>query len=188
MFDVQVKTESSVNRASTQVVGVVIGALAVAVGSHLSVPIPGTPVPMTFQVPMIILVGALLGPKLGALSMGLYLTMGAAGLPVFSPFGAPGFARLIGPTGGYLLAYPVAAALMGSIAGKDFSWAKLSLGGLAAMAAIHLGGIAQLTILTGEAGTAVLLGSLPFLAGDLLKTAFVVLVLRKLHGMRGAQL
>src|SRR5881396_1209254 len=88
---------------------VVVGAVLVALAAQVAVPLPGTPVPMT-----LLLVGGLLGARLGALSMIAYLAMGAAGLPVFTPT-VPllGFARLLGPTGGYLLAYPVAAWVTG---------------------------------------------------------------------------
>src|SRR5207249_567791 len=89
---------------------VVLGAVLVALAAQVAVPLPGTPVPMTLQPMAVLLVGGLLGARLGALSMILYLAMGAAGLPVFTPT-VPllGVARLFGPTGGYLLAYPVAA-------------------------------------------------------------------------------
>src|SRR5438128_12621828 len=88
---------------------VVLGALLVAAAAQVAIPLPGTPVPMTLQPLAVLLVGGLLGRWLGAASLLFYLALGAAGLPVFTPVGLPGFARLIGPTGGYLLAYPVAA-------------------------------------------------------------------------------
>src|SRR6266481_22955 len=95
---------------------VVLGALVVAGAAQVSVPLPGTPVPMTLQPMAVLLVGGLLGARFGALSMILYLAMGAAGLPVFTPT-VPlfGIARLLGPTGGYLLAYPVAAWAVGAL-------------------------------------------------------------------------
>src|SRR5213592_4365721 len=89
---------------------VVLGAILVAAAAQVALPLPGTPVPFTLQPLAVLLVGGLLGARFGALSLILYLAMGAAGLPVFTPT-VPlfGIARLLGPTGGYLLAYPVAA-------------------------------------------------------------------------------
>src|SRR5256714_3890691 len=92
-----------------RVAAVVLGALVVAAAAQVAVPLPGTPVPMTLQPLAVLLVGGMLGPGLGAASLMLYLALGAAGLPVFTPIGLPGVARLIGPTGGYLLSYPFAA-------------------------------------------------------------------------------
>src|SRR6266581_3428914 len=89
----------------------------VAAAAQVAVPLPGTPVPMTLQPLAVLLVGGMLGPGLGAASLILYLVLGALGLPVFTPYGAPGIARLVGPTGGYLLAYPVAAFAVGNLAG-----------------------------------------------------------------------
>src|SRR5437764_2006189 len=98
----------------TRVLAVVSGAVLVALAAQVSLPLPGTPVPMTLQPMAVLLVGGLLGGPLGALSMILYLAMGVAGLPVFTPtVPLVGFARLLGPTGGYLLAYPVAAWVVG---------------------------------------------------------------------------
>src|SRR2546427_8435168 len=119
-----------------------------------------------------------LGPALGAASMILYLALGAAGLPVFTPYGLPGLARLFGPTGGYLIAYPVAAFAVGKLAGDGRGWGRLALALLAGLALIHLGGLAQLLILTGRAASAVRLGTLPFVIGDLLKLGSALLVLR----------
>src|SRR5437762_6467743 len=99
-----------------RVAAVVLGALVVAAAAQVAVPLPGTPVPMTLQPIAVLLVGGLLGGPLGALSMILYLAMGAAGLPVFTPtVPLVGVARLFGPTGGYLLAYPIAAYAVGAI-------------------------------------------------------------------------
>src|SRR6059036_4061572 len=94
---------------------VALGAVLVALAAQVSIPLPGTPVPMTLQPMAVLLVGGLLGARLGGLSMILYLAMGAAGLPVFtpSPLLLPGIARLFGQTGGYLLAYPIAAYATG---------------------------------------------------------------------------
>ncbi len=159
-------------------IAVVLGAALVAAAAQVAVPLPGTPVPMTLQPLAVVIVGGLLGPGLGALSLILYLGLGAAGLPVFTPFGLPGFARLLGPTGGYLLAYPVAAAAVGRIASAHAGLARLALAPLAGLVLIHLGGLAQLSILTGDLSVAARFGTIPFLLGDLLKLVLAVLVLR----------
>ncbi len=192
---------------------VVLGALIVAAAAQVSIPLPGTPVPMTLQPMAVLLVGGLLGAPLGALSMILYLAMGAAGLPVFTPtVPLVGVARLFGPTGGYLLAYPVAAYAagwfsdparkrgenqdswapnrkqqVGSVSvnpglapGVREPWVRAALGVVAGLVLIHLGGLAQLAILTGNISAAARFGTVPFLLGDLLKIALLVPVLTKL--------
>ena len=85
----------------------------VAVCAHVSVPLPFTVVPLTLQTFAVILVGMLFGPVVGFSSMVLYLAEGATGLPVFSPQGLGGVAQLVGPTGGFLISYPIAAACAG---------------------------------------------------------------------------
>jgi len=161
--------------------GVVIGALLVALAAQVAVPLPGTPVPMTLQPMAVLLVGGLLGARLGALSMILYLAMGAAGLPVFTPtVPLVGFARLFGPTGGYLLAYPVAAWAVGTVVRDGSRVWRVACGVLAGLVLIHLGGLAQLAILTGSISGAARLATSPFLLGDLLKLVILVPVLTQL--------
>ena len=157
---------------------VVLGAALVAAAAQIAIPLPGTPVPMTLQPLAVLMVGGLLGRWLGASSLLVYLALGAAGLPVFTPVGLPGIARLIGPTGGYLLAYPVAAFAVGALAGDGARTARLALAALVGIVLIHLGGLAQLLLLTGSVGGALRLGTLPFLVGDLIKVAVAVLVLK----------
>lgn len=157
---------------------VALSAVAVAVAAQLSVPLPGTPVPLTLQPLAVLVVGGLLGPALGASSLILYLALGAAGLPVFTPFGAPGLARLLGPTGGYLLAYPVAAFAVGRLVGDGRRVGRVALAAFAGLLLIHLGGLAQLVLLTGSARLAARLGTFPFLVGDLGKLAIAVLILK----------
>jgi biotin transport system substrate-specific component len=93
----------------------VIGATAfVAACAHISLPLPFTPVPLTLQNFAVILVGMALGPIAGFSAMVLYLAEGALGLPVFTPSGGPaGIAHLLGPNGGFLFSYPLAAATAG---------------------------------------------------------------------------
>lgn len=158
---------------------ILAGVVLVTAGAQAAVPLLGTPVPLTLQVPAVLIVGGLLGPRLGAVSMVVYLALGAAGLPLFAPTGVPGFARLIGPTGGYLLAYPLAAALVGRLSVDGRSWAGLALGLVAGLVAIHAGGVAQLAILTGDASAALALGSFPFLLGDVLKLLVAGVIVRR---------
>ncbi len=154
------------------------GALAVALAAQFAAPLPGTPVPMTLQPLAVLLVGGLLGPRLGALSLVLYLGMGAAGLPVFTPVGLPGFARLLSPTGGYLLAYPLAAAATGLVAARG-GWRDVTLAALAGLVLIHTGGLAQLAILSGDPSAAFAAAVAPFLVNDLVKLGIAALVLRR---------
>src|SRR5689334_4717400 len=177
-------------------VAVVLGAILVAAAAQVAVPLPGTPVPFTLQPLAVLLVGGLLGARLGALSMILYLAMGAAGLPVFTPT-VPiyGIARLFGPTGGYLLAYPIAAWAVGALVspgrgpGARAPWVvQVALGVLVGIVLIHLGGLAQLAIITGTIAGAAQLATWPFLLGDLLKIAVLVPVLARLTPTTRARL
>ena len=104
--------------------------LLTALSAQIAIPLSFTPVPITGQTFGVLLTGALLGPRLGAAAMVLYLLEGGAGLPFFAG-GAGGAARLAGPTGGYLLSYPFAAALVGWLAVRG--WDRRPLPMLAAM-------------------------------------------------------
>jgi biotin transport system substrate-specific component len=156
-------------RARVTALGVLGFAVALAAASQVAIPIPGTPVPMTLQPLVVALAGLWLGPAAGTTSMALYIAAGVAGLPVFTPMGAPGFARLLGPTGGYLWAYPVAAFVAGLIATNRRTFLVRALAAAAAFVVIHVGGFVQLVALTGSAERAVALGTAPFLLLDLLK-------------------
>jgi biotin transport system substrate-specific component len=97
---------------------IVIGLAATAVvaaAAHVAVPLPFTPVPLTLQPLAVLGVGLALGPVAGFLTMLAYLAEGALGLPVFSPTGPGGLLQLFGPTGGYLMAYPLVAAITGGL-------------------------------------------------------------------------
>ena len=134
---------------------------------------------MTLQPLAVLAVGGVLGARLGAAALVLYLALGALGLPVFTPMGPPGAARLLGPTGGYLLSYPIAAAVTGWLAARHFAppIVRVLLACAAGMVLIHVGGSAQLAILTGDIGAATRVGLVPFLTGDLLKIGIAALVI-----------
>lgn len=160
-----------------QVVAVFAFAVLTAIGARLSVPIPGTPIPFTLQPVAVLLSGLLLGGVLGTSSQLAYLALGAAGLPVFAAGG--GLAYLGGPTGGYLMAFPLAAGIAGLIASNDSGVVRVVLGGIAGLFIIHLGGASWLSLqpwVTGGSVAAFELTFLPFLVGDLLKVALVAVV------------
>jgi biotin transport system substrate-specific component len=152
-------------------IGVIGFAATLALAAQATIPIPGTPVPFTLQPLVVILAGFWLGPRAGAASMALYLAAGAAGLPVFSPVGVPGVARLFGPTGGYLLAYPLAAFAAGWALPRvgARTYVRRAAAAMLGMLVIFAGGLAQLWILTGSMERAAMLGALPFLPFDGLK-------------------
>jgi biotin transport system substrate-specific component len=177
------------SRAPARMIAVLLGVAFVTLAAQVSIPMPGTPVPMTLQPLAVLLVGGLLGSRLGAATMVLYIALGAAGLPVFTPtVPLVGIARLMGPTGGYLLAYPVAAFATGALVGDGRSAARIALAVIAGLVLIHLGGLAQLWIITGDVSMAARFGTLPFLVGDFLKLVIAVLVLRTATGPLRARL
>jgi biotin transport system substrate-specific component len=148
----------------------VVGAsLLVAALAQVSIPLPFTPVPITGQTLGVLLTGIVLGSRMAALAMALYLLEGAIGLPFF----AGGRSGLGGPTTGYLLSYPLAAFLTGWLAERG--WDRKPLTAAAAMltgSLVIFGlGATWLSAYVGGAMKAFTLGVLPFIPGDLLKTA-----------------
>jgi biotin transport system substrate-specific component len=162
--------------ALRRAVGIGLGALCVAVSAQVTVPVPISPVPMTLQPLAVLAVGGLLGASGGLAALVTYLALGVAGLPVFAG-GSGGIVHLIGPTGGYLLAFPLAAGLVGALVGRRFGILRV-LGACAlGMVVIHVGGVAQLALLTGDPAGAFRMGLVPFLTGDLLKVGIAALVI-----------
>ncbi|HUO34681.1 MAG TPA: biotin transporter BioY [Candidatus Acidoferrum sp.] len=149
--------------------------------AQIAIPLPWTPVPITGQTFGVLLVAVLLGSRRGALALGLYLLEGAAGFPVFQPFGMPGPARFFGPTAGYLLSYPVAAYFTGWLiergAAKNFF--RLCGALVAGDALIFIGGCSWLAASLHLGGAAVLSqGAVPFLPGEVLKIALILAAIR----------
>lgn len=155
--------------------GVALGAALVALAAQVVVPLPGTAIPFTLQPLAVLVVGGALGMRGGAAALALYLAMGLAGLPVFAG-GGSGLARLLGPTGGYLLAFPVAAAATGWAAARGGLVRTLAACALG-MLLIHAGGAAQLALLGGDPAAAFRMGFVPFLTGDLLKIGLAAAVI-----------
>ena len=164
-----------------QVLSVVFVAVLTAAAAQLSFPLPFTPVPFTIQ-PMVVLIGAAaLGSRLGALSQILYLMLGIAGLPVFaySPELPQGFARLLGPTGGYLMAFPIAAFVTGWLAERGFDRRYLHLDSRDGRGPVdHLRSAAWRGSRAASASTAALAtGLYPFVIVDVIKIIAAGLVL-----------
>ncbi len=149
---------------------VVGGSLFVALCAQLSLPLPFTPVPLTVGNLAVLLVGLGLGSRRGFAALALYLAEGAAGLPVFSHPGPGGVAQLIGPTGGYLLAYPLAAFVTGWLwerAPRNFARAALAAIGGELM--LFAGGVAWLMVLTRSLPQAASFGLYPFIFAEVIK-------------------
>jgi len=148
--------------------------------AQVSFPLPFTPVPFTLQPMVVLLGGAALGARLGATSQILYLMLGIAGLPVFAhaPELPQGVLRLMGPSGGYLMAYPLAALVTGWLAERGMDrrvWTAV-LAMAAGLAAVYAGGVLWLAKDLGLAA-AVALGASPFVIVDVIKIAASALVL-----------
>jgi biotin transport system substrate-specific component len=153
----------------TRALSILVAAGAMALAAQFAFPIPGTPVPVSLQPMFVVLTGLILGPADAAAAMVIYLVAGMAGLPVFAPMGAPGMARLLGPTGGYLLAYPVAAAVAGRLGAGKRSVVTRALAAEAGILVLYLGGLTQLSVLSGSIATAAIVGVAPFVAIDAVK-------------------
>jgi biotin transport system substrate-specific component len=160
------------------VILIVLGALFVAALAQLKIPLPFTPVPLTGQTFAVLLVGATLGSKRGALSMALYIALGALGLPVFAG-GESGVAYLSGATLGYLVGFVMAAYVIGLLAerGLERSVRTSLIPFLVGTIIIYACGVAWLTILLGSLSKAIAAGLLPFLVGDAIKLIAAALVL-----------
>jgi biotin transport system substrate-specific component len=158
---------------------VVVGfSLLTALAAQVVVPLPFTPVPLTGQTFAVLLTGALLGPRLGALAMLAYLAEGAAGLPFFRG-GAGGVGHFSGATAGYLLAFPAAAYVTGLLAERGWdrrfrtAAAAMALGSFVILAC----GWAWLALMFKGGAEAFRLGVAPFLPGDVLKVALAAAAL-----------
>ena len=149
--------------------------------AQIALPLPWTPVPITGQTFGVMMVGALLGARRSAIALGLYLLEGAAGLPVFQPFGLPGAARLLGPTAGYLWAFPVAGYVTGWLIerGEDRGLVRLASSFIAGQSLILVGGCAWLAVLNGlDIRAALAAGALPFAPGELIKISLAMAAVR----------
>jgi biotin transport system substrate-specific component len=162
-----------------QLILVVAFSLLMALSAQFVIPLPWTPVPVTGQTFVVLLAGALLGSRLGALAMIAYLIEGASGLPFFRAGGGGMAYLLASPTTGYLLSYPLAAFFVGLLAERG--WDRRYLSAAAAMTVgsglILLGGWAWLTLWFKTTSDAFHAGVMPFLLGDAIKIALAAAAL-----------
>jgi biotin transport system substrate-specific component len=158
-----------------------------ALCAHIVIPLPFTAVPITGQTFGVLLIAVMLGARRSAIAMALYLLEGFAGLPVFQPLGVPGPARFLGPTAGYLFAYPLAAFVTGWLVERapnvrlpraerlQPSGATLAGALICGEAIIFLGGCAWLAFgMRLGWPAAVQAGAIPFVPGEIIKMALIV--------------
>lgn len=192
---------ASTARVATEVVGqqtraleitkqaaiVISASLFVALCARVTVPLPFTPVPLTLQNFGVLTVGLLLGSRRGFAALSLYLMEGAFGLPVFSPaILGSGISHILGPTGGFLMAYPLVAFVAGWIyeqrSGKSshhFGWAALA--SVAAELLLFAGGISWLAILTHSVSLAIKFGLYWFVFAEVIKVLMAAAVAARWH-------
>jgi biotin transport system substrate-specific component len=168
--------QETAGAAALRAGGIVLaGTLFVAACAHVAIPLYFTPVPLTLQPFAVLVLGLLLGPRMAFATLAAYLAEGAVGLPVFAPgpTGLSGLAHLFGPTGGYLMAYPAAAAVIAVLwrrSNRNFGWGLVSAA--AGDALILATGAVWLALWThGSAATVFTQAVLPFLPGEALKIA-----------------
>lgn len=171
---------------AADVVRVIAANILLVLCSHIVLPLPFTPVPITGQTFGVLLVAVLLGSRRGMLTCILYLLEGMAGLPVFQPLGLPGILRFAGPTAGYLVAYPASAFVTGWLVERiaanrfaHFATARLASALLAGEAIIFAGGCAWLAFgMKLGWSNAIYAGALPFVPGELIKIALILATVR----------
>jgi len=154
----------------------ILGASAVtALAAQIAIPVPWSPVPITGQTFAVLLSGAVLGARRAFLAQALYLAEGSIGFPVFAA-GSAGLSTLAGPTGGYLVAFPFAAALTGALAerGWDRRFATMLAAMLLGSVVIFAAGLIQLSRFMPAAQLPAA-GLLPFVPGDLVKATLAAL-------------
>jgi len=170
--------------AARQVALVVGASLFVALCAHVTIPLmPLTPVPLTVQNFAVILVGLLLGSRRGFAAMALYLIEGVSGLPVFNPTGPGGIAQLLGPTGGFLMVYPLVALVAGFLFERGAkTFLRAAIAGLVAEILLFAGGLTWLYVFTHSLAKAAYLGLYFFVAAEIMKVMFAAAIAVRWRG------
>lgn len=157
------RREIMVNNTAAKIMGCSVFVILTAIGAYIRIPLFFTPVPVTLQTFFVLLSGAFLGRKWGALSQAAYVSLGIAGLPVFQGYGY-GMGHLLGPTGGYLLGF-IAASYITGLFSKNIFAAML-----AGLAAIYISGVIWLKVFLGAGlPESLMMGLYPFIPGEIVK-------------------
>lgn len=178
--------EIPLGHGARRTLGIAFFLSALVLGAFVRVPLPFTPVPVTLQTFFVLLSGAILGPRAGSLPAVLYVSLGAAGAPVFAG-AAGGMPALLGPTGGYLLGFVAAAFATGTLKGRmeESPFRLLALFCGAAILILACGAMWLKTLFGLSAADAFSLGAAPFIAGDLFKAGLACAIYsrisRRLH-------
>jgi biotin transport system substrate-specific component len=177
-FLVPIRVGERVNARIRDVALVVAGALLIYLTARVSIPVPGSPIPITGQTFGVLLVGGALGFRRGFIAVGLYVLLGVVGLPFFAE-GKGGLSVVWGARGGYLMGFVIAGALVGRLA--ELGWDRRIGGALGAMflgnVVIYAVGLPWLKVVTGmSVEEAVANGLTPFLLGDALKLALAAVL------------
>ncbi len=179
---------------ATKAASVLLLAVMTAAAAQVSVPLPFTPVPFTLQPMVVLLGGAVLGSRLGLAAQVVYLLAGVAGLPVFaaSPVLPQGALRLLGPTGGYLLSYPLAAYMVGLLAERGFDrrYATSVLAMAAGLLVVFGCGVSWLAFFGRPAvgmAAALRTGFFPFVPADVFKILVAAAVMPALWRLTRAR-
>jgi biotin transport system substrate-specific component len=192
VFGQRTRSEYRRKEWAKQAAIVITASLFVALCARVTVPLPFTPVPLTLQNFGVLAVGLLLGSRRGFAALALYLVEGAFGLPVFSPSISLGVGvlRILGPTGGFLMAYPLVAFVAGWIYEQKyeqkskqnsgrFGWAALSA--VAAELLLFAGGLSWLAVLTRSVSLAIRYGLYWFVFAEVIKVLMAAAVAARWH-------
>ncbi|HUY81324.1 MAG TPA: biotin transporter BioY [Acidobacteriaceae bacterium] len=175
------------SRAARVTLSVIAGSALLAISAHVSVPLFITPVPFTLQPMAVLLLGLLLDPAVAFATLAAYLLEGAAGLPVFAPVGLGGAFALLGPSAGFLWAYPLAVVLVSKLyrsgRAKTFTWAALAA--TAGAIVYFTGGALWFAVTLHQSlGISLKMTVWPFVAGDALKVVLAAAIVTGLYRLR----
>lgn len=175
------------SRAARVSLSVIAGSVLLALSAHVSVPLFFTPVPFTLQPMAVLLLGLMLEPSVAFATLAAYLLEGAAGLPVFAPVGLGGAFALLGPSAGFLWAYPLAVVVVSKLyrigLARTFTWASISATGGAIL--YFTGGALWFAVTLHQSiGVSLKMTVWPFLAGDALKIILAASMVTGLYRLR----